>query len=59
MSPSEATSVLVRSKLPDAEYVINPYTGWAFKCRYCYASLTGGLTLRVSRVLDHPSDTRR
>lgn len=37
----EAKSVLVRSKLPGAEFVVNPYTGCAFGCQYCYASFTG------------------
>ncbi|MDY0040503.1 MAG: radical SAM protein [Desulforhabdus sp.] len=37
----EAKSIIVPSKLPDADYVVNAYTGCQFGCAYCYATFMG------------------
>jgi DNA repair photolyase len=40
-------AILVKSKLPATEYVVNPYVGCAHKCRYCYARF-------MKRFTGHP-----
>lgn len=43
----EAKTVLVPSRLPGADYVVNPYTGCRFGCAYCYATF-------MSRYVSEP-----
>ena len=33
----EARSIIVKSGLPEGDFVINPYTGCSHGCKYCYA----------------------
>ena len=54
MPPVDSTetttkSALVRSRIPSVEYVINPYTGCAHGCSYCYAVFMG----KYSKVHQH------
>ena len=37
----KAKSVLTKSGLPDTDWVINPYVGCQFGCKYCYATFIG------------------
>lgn len=37
----EAKTILTRCRIPGIDFVINPYIGCRFACRYCYASFMG------------------
>jgi len=43
----DCKSALVKSNLPDADYVINPYSGCEMACSYCYAAF-------MCRFMDKP-----
>ncbi|MCU7930971.1 MAG: hypothetical protein KZQ90_09230 [Candidatus Thiodiazotropha sp. (ex Codakia rugifera)] len=36
-----AKSIVTPTKVPSADFVINPYTGCQFACMYCFASFMG------------------
>lgn len=44
LSTKQAKSILTPSKLPGVDYVVNPYSGCAFGCVYCYADFTRKFT---------------
>ena len=44
---TQVRSVMTKSNLPVADYSVNPYTGCAHGCRYCYASF-------MKRFTNHP-----
>ena len=43
----QAKNIVTNSNLPHVDFVMNPYTGCAFACAYCYASFMG-------RFVDEP-----
>ena len=37
----KARTILSKTGLPDCDWVINPYVGCRFACKYCYAAFVG------------------
>ena len=49
INEKNVASYITKSKLPDADYVINPYVGCPHKCIYCYAEF-------MKRFTNHPNE---
>jgi DNA repair photolyase len=47
LSFKESKTIITPSKLPGTDYVVNPYSGCAFGCVYCYADFTRRFTGHV------------
>lgn len=47
LSLKQSKSVITPSKLPGSDYVVNPYSGCAFGCVYCYAEFTRKFTNHI------------
>lgn len=44
LASKQAKTIITPSKLPGSDYVVNPYSGCAFGCVYCYAEFTRKFT---------------
>ena len=40
----KAKTIMQKTGLPDCDWVVNPYTGCRFGCKYCYAAFVGRFT---------------
>ncbi|MBD3312101.1 radical SAM protein [archaeon] len=47
ISEVKVKSIITKSRIPGVDYVINPYTGCAHGCKYCYATF-------MKRFTNHP-----
>ncbi len=47
LASKQAKTIITPSKLPASDYVVNPYSGCAFGCVYCYAEFTRKFTNHI------------
>lgn len=47
LATKQAKAILTKSQLPGVDYVVNPYSGCAFGCVYCYADFMRRFTNHV------------